>query len=215
MLSLYKPCDHESHIACTANFPGITSVTTIVSLLVLLLLIFAPIIQFNYICYAGFIVCGICICIACRSMDIHVEMYISSLFNDCDTLHKTNNLSVYAYNDAVVTINIKKTLDLVILSIFITITSMLKRLLAKNVIASIARTLERLIKLATKSRKFRRFVFSKIRPSVPKSSTLHNYIVSAIAGHSISLINRKFLSHINRVQNFKCNPNTCSQLLSV
>jgi len=65
-------------------------------------------------------------------------MYISSLFNDCDILDKTNNLSVYVYNDAVVTINIKKTLDLVILSIFITIIGMLKRLLAKNVIASLA-----------------------------------------------------------------------------
>jgi len=109
MLSVYKPCDYESHTACTANFPGITSVTTIVSLLVLLLLVFAPIVQFDDICFAGFIVlCGICICIACRSMDVHVEMYISSLFNDCDILDKTNNLSVHVYYDAVVTINITK-----------------------------------------------------------------------------------------------------------
>jgi len=109
MLSVYKPCDNESHTACTANFPGVTSVTTIVSLLVLLLLVFAPIIQFNDICFAGFIVlCGICICIACRSMDGHVEMYINSLFNDCDILDKTNNLSVHVYNDTIVTINITK-----------------------------------------------------------------------------------------------------------
>jgi len=161
--------------SCTANFPGITSVTTIVSLLVLLLLVFAPIIQFNDICIAGFIVlCGICICIACRSMDVHVEMYISSLFNDCDILDKTNNLSVYVYNDAVLTINItKNTRSRYSQNIYLNyrhVKTVTRHKRNREPSRLPTQTLER---LATKSRKFRRFVFSKIRPSVPKSSKLY------------------------------------------
>ena len=202
LLPVYKP--RESHTACTATFPGVASVTMIVSLLVLLFLGFVPIIQFNNICIAGFILlCGICIFMAYRSLDVHVQMYITSLLNDCDILDKTNNLTLHVYDDALVKINItKNTRSRYCQYVYYNYRHVNTATRQKRHREPSRLPTRALKRVATKSRKFRRFVFAKILPSVPKSSKLHNYIISTVAGHSNTVIKRKVTSHIKRVQTF-------------
>ena len=165
--AVYKPC--ESHNKAIVQ--GILSVTTIVAIVVLSLLVLVSIIKCNNIFFAGFLVmCGIYILIAKRSLDVHVEMYITSLFIDCDILDKTNNLTVNVHNNVVLTINItKNTRSRYSKYVYyndrhVKLATRCERTREPSRLPS--RTLKR---LTTKSRKFRRFVFANIRSSVPKS----------------------------------------------
>jgi len=188
VLSVYKdkPCRDSNK---TATFQGIT-------LFILLFLIFIAIITCKLnICFAGFyiVLCGIYLLIACRSMDVHVEMYISSFFNDCDILDKTNNLTVHVYNDAVVTINISKnTRSRYSQYIYYNYSRVYKASARHKRDREPSRLPARALKrLATKSKKLRRFVYANIRSRVPKSSKLYYHITSTIGGHSFTMIKKK------------------------
>ena len=114
---------------------------------------------------------------AYRILDILVEMYITSLLNYCDVLDKTDNLTVHVYNDALVTINIaKNTRSRYSPYVYYNdrhVITVARQRRNRETSRLPTRALKR---LATKSRKFRRFVFAKIVPSVPKSSKLHKII---------------------------------------
>ena len=161
LLSVYKPC---CELNKTASFQGIPSVTKIVTLFVFLFVVFVSVIKVNQFCVAGFIVlCGIYILVAGRRFDVHVEMYNTS-FSDCDILDKTNNLTVNVYNDAVVTINISKnTRSRYSQYVHYNYRRVYKSSVRHKRDREPSRLPTRALKrLATKSRKLRRFVFANI-----------------------------------------------------
>ena len=225
----YKPCDSESKV----TFPMNISMVNII-----LLLVFCLLINMNGYFTTGLMMITILLLISyilivhyfVPSFDVYCETIVNSSLSDCNVLDKANDLTVHAYNDIIVTINITKNTRSryskyvyynyrhVKLS---THGSVFKRDREPSRIP--VRTLRQ---LNNKSRKLRQFVYRRIRSNVPKSSKIHSYITHSKGkkyGQCYAKFKRKITKgrFVSRGLSFGCRTSkylslfSCNKLMSL